>query len=210
MTQLETTFHFPSAVYTVSKPEFLDVTKKVTSEYLEKAKTNQWLDEIYPLYTTDDFFHDERLESFCRFIGETSWMILSDQGHNMEFFNVEFMNLWCQQHQKYSGQEEHVHNSGSQISGFYFIDCPDKCSRALIHDPRPAKRYALFMETDVTQLSYASQTVAIEPKPGLFVFTNSWLPHSFTKNGSNTPFTFIHFNMSVSYRPPSENTVEVI
>ena len=29
------------------------------------------------------------------------------------------------------------------------------------------------------------------------MFTNSWLPHSFTKNESKKPLSFIHFNIAV-------------
>ena len=36
------------------------------------------------------------------------------------------------------------------------------------------------------------------PKEGQLMFTNSWLPHSFTKNQSKKPIRFIHFNIAVA------------
>ena len=34
----------------------------------------------------------------------------------------------------------------------------------------------------------------------LFI-TNSWLPHSFTRNQSEQPFEFIHFNIYCEFKP---------
>ena len=36
--QIQTIFHFPTAIYTIDKPEFLPTVKKVTTEFLKKAK----------------------------------------------------------------------------------------------------------------------------------------------------------------------------
>jgi len=36
----------------------------------------------------------------------------------------------------------------------------------------------------------------------MLVLANSWLPHSFTKNGSDEPMTFIHFNLGVVLNDP--------
>jgi hypothetical protein len=36
------------------------------------------------------------------------------------------------------------------------------------------------------------------------MFTNSWLPHSFTKNPSKKPFKFIHFNVGVMPAPQQQ------
>ena len=39
------------------------------------------------------------------------------------------------------------------------------------------------------------------PEEGQIVFTNSWLPHSFTRNESDKSFIMIHFNLGVTYTP---------
>jgi len=35
----------------------------------------------------------------------------------------------------------------------------------------------------------------------MLMFANSWLAHSFTRNASDKPMRFIHFNLSVQLAP---------
>jgi hypothetical protein len=39
--------------------------------------------------------------------------------------------------------------------------------------------------------------VNFQPNPGLLIFANSWLPHSFSKHASDEPIKFVHFNLTV-------------
>jgi hypothetical protein len=34
------------------------------------------------------------------------------------------------------------------------------------------------------------------PKPGMLIFANSWLAHSFTRHAADLPIKFVHFNLS--------------
>jgi hypothetical protein len=43
----------------------------------------------------------------------------------------------------------------------------------------------------------ASNAIHFSPKPGLLMFANSWLPHSFGRHAANKPLKFVHFNVSV-------------
>ena len=196
MSEIKEWFYFPSAVYNVSKPEFLKPVKKVATEYLKRAYKEQKLDEIYPMYQTENFMNDDRLFEFSKFIGETSWNILSSQGYNMSALNLTFREMWCQEHHQFSSQDEHIHGGYCQISGFYFLDCPEDSMRVIIHDPRSSKVYAGLPETNISEVSFASNHINFLPVAGDIMFTNSWLPHSFTKNRSKKPFRFIHFNLA--------------
>jgi hypothetical protein len=31
------------------------------------------------------------------------------------------------------------------------------------------------------------------------IFANAWLPHGFTRHGSDKPIKFVHFNINVEY-----------
>ena len=104
--------------------------------------------------------------------------------------------MWTQEHYKFSGQDEHVHPN-MQISGFYFLDVPKNTPKVIIHDPRPSKVFSALPEVDMTQATYASTMINFTPEPGTLLLTNSWLPHSFTKNPSEKPFRFIHFNLGI-------------
>jgi len=43
--------------------------------------------------------------------------------------------------------------------------------------------------------------VSFKPENGMLLFSNSWLPHSFTRNGSDKPFKFLHFNLGIMAAP---------
>ena len=200
--QVQTFFYFPTAIYTIEKPEFLQVTKKVTNDFIKKRKKEiKKLDEIYPFYMTDDLQSDERMNEFCSYVANTGWNILESQGYNMQPLQTVFNEIWCQEHYKYSSMDQHIHNFGVQIVGFYFIDCPENCSKVVFHDPKIAKTQINLSEKDTSMATYASTMINFQPKPGMLMFTNAWLPHSFTKNGSDKPMRFIHFNLSVQLAP---------
>lgn len=201
--KLQQWHYFPSVLYTIDRPEFLDNLRSVSNEYLSSIKTTNTLNEVYPVWQTVGFQNDARIANFVRFIGTTAWDILAGQGYNMMPFHTTITELWCQEHLKYSGQDEHIHGMGNQLSGFYIMDVPeDVAPRVAIHDPRPAKQYANLPEANAANATYASLAINFMPKPGQFMFFNSWLPHSFTKNPSNTPMRFIHFNVGVIPAPP--------
>jgi hypothetical protein len=93
--------------------------------------------------------------------------------------------------------EQHVHGGGVQIVGFYFLEVPEGSSRVVFHDPRPGKVMSELPQKDVTQATSASQMINFEAKPGMMIFSNAWLPHSFTRHAGDTPLKFVHFNLAV-------------
>ena len=193
--QLITEFYFPCVVYSIKKPEFLFAVKEVAMEHLEKIE--KVADELYPLKMTDNFYNDERIKDFAAFVGSTAWNILEAQGCNTDNLNTTFQEMWCQEHHKHSAMDEHVHGYGAQIVGFYFLDTPKNCSKTVIHDPRAGKKQINLPERDVSKVSLGSTSVNFTPEPGLLLFTNSWLPHSFTRHGSDEPIRFVHFTLGV-------------
>jgi uncharacterized protein (TIGR02466 family) len=197
---------FPTLVYTIDKPEFLDIVRPVALEFLEQSKERTDLNDIYPVYMTENLDLDSRMLPFSNYVAQTAWNILQDQGFDVENITTHFESIWCQEHYKHSSMEQHVHGNGVQIVGFYFLDSPEKCSKLLFHDPRPAKAQINLPELNNCQLTPASIIANYEPTPGKLIFSNSWLPHSFTKNGSEDPMRFIHFNISVK----KANTATVI
>ena len=202
--ELEQIHCFPTTIYVVKKPQFLDTVRPVVDEYIEKRKKEQGQhNEVYPVYMTDNLFEDPRLEDFCGYIGSTAWNILGGQGYDMPKFSTSFTEMWGQNHYKYSGMDQHVHPYGSQIIGFYFLRSPQGGSAATFHDPRAGKVQASLPEFDIAQISGASNQINVAPEAGTMIFTNAWLPHSYTRNGSEDPVTFIHFNLSVIANPPA-------
>jgi uncharacterized protein (TIGR02466 family) len=189
--------YFPTLIYTVNKPEFLETARVVCDEHIEKAKTERDLNEIYPVYMTGNFYDDPRMAELSGFIGQTAWEILAGQGAAMTGLSTYFSEMWCQQHYKHSSMEQHVHGFGSQIVGFYFTQTPEDCSRVVFHDPRAGKMMSCLPEADVSMATPSSMMINFKPEPGMLIFTNSWLAHSFTRQAGEEPIQFIHFNLGV-------------
>lgn len=198
-------YYFSSAVYTVEAPQFLDEAKTVVADYLAKSeKTPDGL-----LTQTEGMF-DGRLNSLSAYTAQFGWDILNSQGYEMGDKTTHLIDFWAQEHQKYSGMDEHIHGAGAQLVGFYFLECPDEEARVVFSDPNQAKKQINLPEKNITQVTLATTTVNFQPKPGLMMVTNAWVPHLFTRNKSDKPFTFIHFTVGVEKSMPIPPPAEVI
>ncbi len=209
--------YFSCPVYFISRPDFSTVVAEVSDEYVERSKMLDEFDELYPVIMTDNYYSDNRLNEFVRFIGTTAWSILDHQGYAMDDYELVFNEMWTQQHYKHSLMEEHMHGYGSVITGFYFLECPDDCSKVVFGDPRPAKIITNLPEKDLKKVTHGSKAINFEPRPGDMIFTNSWLPHSFSRHGNTQPIKFVHFNLTALPLPkntnhvyPSTNCVEIV
>jgi uncharacterized protein (TIGR02466 family) len=198
--ELQNLFYFPSSVSVLKKPKFLDVISDVANERLEEdRKLRPELDDVYPVRMTSNFFDDVRIAEFSQFIGQAAWDILTSQGYATDNMGVVFTEMWVQEHHKHSLMEQHVHGAGSQIIGFYFLNAPENCSKVLFHDPRPGKVQTNLPEKNPSQASFGSNVINFTPEPGLLMFANSWLPHSFGRHASDEPLLFVHFNLGVQF-----------
>jgi len=202
-TQLQVAYHFPCPIYLIERPDFLEVVNAVSEEALEVVKKERDLNEIYPVHMTGNYFADPRMAGFSEFVGATAWNILNEQGYAMQDKAVSFTEMWTQEHHKHSAMDAHVHGFGSQIVGFYFLETPEDCSRVVFHDPRAAKVQIDLPEQDMSAATPASKMINFTPKPGLMIFANSWLMHSFTRHAAELPIKFVHFNLTVQMAQPA-------
>lgn len=197
-TQLNVAFHFPCPIYLIERPDFIGSVTQVSEESLAQQHKERKLDEIYPVMMSGNFHSDPRIEKFSEFVGATAWNILQEQGYYMQDKVVQFTEMWTQEHHKHSAMEQHVHGYGAQIVGFYFLEVPENSSRVVFHDPRMGKSLIDLPETDANQATIASKMINFEPKPGMLIFANAWLAHSFTRHASDKPIKFVHFNLAVA------------
>jgi uncharacterized protein (TIGR02466 family) len=202
-TQLQVAHHFPCPIYLIERPDFLEVVQSVSEEALEVQRKERKLDDIYPVYMSGNYYADPRMAKFSEFVGATAWNILNEQGYAMQDKVVQFTEMWTQEHHKHSAMDAHVHGYGSQIVGFYFLETPKDCSRVVFHDPRAAKVQIDLPEQDMNMATPASKMINFEPKPGLMIFANSWLMHSFTRHAADLPIKFVHFNLIVQMAAPA-------
>lgn len=202
-TQLEIAIHFPCPIYLIERPDFLEIVSEVSEESLAQQNKERPLNEIYPVIMSNNYFDDPRLNQFAEFVGATAWNILNEQGYAMQDKLVSFTEMWTQEHHKHSLMEQHTHGYGSQIVGFYFLEVPDNSSRVVFHDPRIGKSLIDLPEVDISQATIASKMINFQPKPGLMIFANAWLAHSFTRHAAENPIKFVHFNLTVQMAVPA-------
>jgi uncharacterized protein (TIGR02466 family) len=200
-TQLLVANHFPTTMYLIERPDFLSTVNLVSEEYLDAKRKQQPLDEVYPVVMSNSFFDNNRVKDFAEFVGATAWNILNEQGYAMQDKVVTFTEMWTQEHHKHSAMDQHVHGFGSQIVGFYFLETPKDCSQLCFHDPRAGKVQIDLSEQDINTATHASKAINFTPKPGLMVFANAWLAHSFTRHAAEQPIKFVHFNLAVQQAP---------
>lgn len=200
-TQLQVAHYFPCPVYLIERPDFLEVVQSVSEEGLAAKRKTQDLNEIYPVVMSGSFYTDPRITKFAEFVGGTAWNILNEQGYAMQDKVVSFTEMWTQEHHKHSAMDQHVHGFGSQIVGFYFLETPEDCSLLVFHDPRAGKVQVDLPDQDMNMVTPASKMINFTPKPGLMVFANSWLAHSFTRHAADLPIKFVHFNLTVIPAP---------
>lgn len=189
--------HFVSVMYTIDKPEFLQDVKEAADNALALAEQERPINATYPMVMSGSLSGLPKTAALEQFIAQAGWTVLDNQGYDMALFNTVVSEFWAQKHLHFSGMEQHVHPYGVLLSGFYFLECPDGGSMVELHDPRPGKVQASLPIKDASIIREANNSVYVKPSPGLLLISNSWLPHSFTRNTSTEPVKFIHFNISV-------------
>lgn len=194
--------YFISPVYLEKCEKYLDLLKNVSSEYENYSE--------YGVYQSDNFAFDKRISGFANYVAQSAWDILNTQGYAMNRYETYINELWLQVYKKNNFMDQHVHSNNSQLSGFYFLDTPENCSRILIHDPRPGKNQINLPEKNREEVTYASEMINFIPYPGMLFLTNSWIQHSLSINMSDNYTKVIHFNITVRNFVPPPPPAEVI
>jgi hypothetical protein len=200
MDNLDMATYFATAVYSISKPEYIDSATAVFDEAI--AKNTSPINDLYPVKMTDNLYLDERIRELAGYITSTAWNILNSQGYKMDDKVTYFTSMWGQEHYKFSGMDDHVHGNGDHIVGFYFLNEPEKASSIVLDDERHGKILTQLPEADPNVVSYATHKLIFPVKKGTLFFTNAWVPHSFTRHGGDEPLKFIHFNIGVQQQAP--------
>jgi hypothetical protein len=187
--------YFATPVYSNKKLEFLEDVRKASNDALKNIRKTSKMDEVYPVIHAN-ISSDERALPFFEYVVNTAWNLLDGQGYAMQGLSTYFTEIWVQEHHKYSSMEYHQHND-SQLVAFYFLECPENPPTLSIYDPRPTKNMVNIPEKDASAVTMASSQLNFVPEAGTLMFTNSWLPHSFSRNTSVKPFKFVHMNIAV-------------
>ena len=206
-TQLAREEIFKSPVWIGSAPEFVEKLNKLADPYVEKIKKTMKKeidarnkkfgnkgDRGY-IYQTTSLIGDPNFSEIQNYIIGTSHNLLTEMGFDLKDYQVFMTEMWVQDFAKKGGgtQITHSHWNG-HISGFYFLKCSEATPRPVFADPRPGCLMNSLPEKDRTKVTYASNQINYDVKPGTIVFSPSALPHMYPPDMGYAPFRFIHFN----------------
>lgn len=205
--------HFASPIYFENKPEWIEKIDKACDKHLQESKNSvSFNNEMNKRKKQlgDDFDKvkdfawpnhsgliamDPEIEELRDYIVQNSYKILDKQGFDMSSFDMAISEFWVQEFPKGGHHDTHIHYN-SHISGFYFLRCSDRTSKAVFHDPRPAAQMTKLPMKDMESHSLGQDKIYVNAKPGTLVWFNSYLPHQFTVDKGLDDFRFIHFNIS--------------
>lgn len=208
--KLNANYYFSSGVYNAECQEFKQDLLCLFDEFLHKQKQNVCFNELYPCLMTENFLYDFKAKEFINFINDAAYSILLAQGYKLDGLEATCFEMWGQEHYKMSSMEEHVHGNQAQISGFYFLECPENSSNFVIHDPRSGKKQASLPPANTNVLTDAALSISFIPKENTIYFINSWLPHSFTRHNNDAPLKFIHFNIGLKVKQNNQPTAIIV
>jgi len=212
MSDLKTVSLFDTFVYQAELPKYLDDKDFMVAcnEYTDKAilDAKQSIDERHkklnaPIkdhgmsyHSGAELYRDERFAELALLVKNTSKNILEDQGFDLSNHSIDYTEMWIQKFALEGGghQDTHVHWD-NHISGFYFVECSDRTSKPIFHDPRSGRLMLNLPIKDHSKLCPAMERQIFSVKSGTLLLFNSWLPHQFSVDNGVDPFRFIHFNL---------------
>jgi hypothetical protein len=193
---------FPTTVYKISKLDFYDELVEISDDAMTEMK--KYIEEnnlnSNPLCDmSGNMLGDSRIQDFSNYVISTAKNILEHQGYDLSMYEVGLTSIWLQEHHKYSDMAEHVHarehGETVQLVGFYFLDVVNDGSTMVLHDPRPGKVISNLPLKNPEEITNGNDKIFIKPERGDLIFTNNYLPHSFTRNLSDKSVKFLHINI---------------
>ena len=212
MSELHSFSLFDTILYKAEVPEYLKNKDfmSVCDEHTDQAISNakKLIDERNKKFKIDvkdhgmsyhsgaEMYKDERFHNFELLIRNTARNILENQGFDLSNYSIDYTEMWIQKFAYEGGghQDTHVHWD-NHISGFYFVECSERTSKPVFHDPRAGRMMLNLPIKDHSKLCPAMERQIISVKPGTLLLFNSWLPHQFSVDNGIDPFRFIHFNL---------------
>ena len=212
MSELHSFSLFDTILYKAEVPEYLKNKDfmSVCDEHTDQAISNakKLIDERNKKFKIDikdhgmsyhsgaEMYKDERFHNFELLIRNTARNILENQGFDLSNYSIDYTEMWIQKFAYEGGghQDTHVHWD-NHISGFYFVECSERTSKPVFHDPRAGRMMLNLPIKDHSKLCPAMERQIISVKPGTLLLFNSWLPHQFSVDNGIDPFRFTHFNL---------------
>ncbi len=209
---MHTEWHFSTPIYSIGKSEWLPKIKKATDKFIKKAykhdkpllekrkkpfdkNESEKIKDFGWSYHTESLIDVKELKELKDYVVSTSYNLLDEWGYNMRDYSVFMTEMWAQEFSKNGGghHETHIHWN-NHISGFYFLECSEKTSYPVFHDPRPGAMMTKLPMKNVDDVLNFSDEIKYNIEPGTLIFFPAYLGHQFVVDPGINNFKFIHFN----------------
>ena len=196
--------YFNTTIWSEQKPEFVKSLTKASNKYIKAAKNFseakayiKKFGDFGRSYHSTPLTVDNDFLDFRNYIGQKSWEYLDHQGFDMQQYTTLFSEMWVQEFAKKGGgnHSAHVHWN-THVNGFYFLKASEQTSYPVFHEPRTGARATKLHMKQHKGIYPGTELVHFKPEPGLLIFFPGYLEHEFSVDYGNTPFRFIHFNVS--------------
>ena len=180
MNDLKSISFFDTLIYQAEIPKYLNNKDfmAVCDEHTDKAiaDAKQSIDERHKKFNADikdhgmsyhsgpKLYEEDRFHNFELLIRNTGRNILTDQGFDLSNYTLDYTEMWIQKFAYEGGghQDSHVHWD-NHISGFYFVECSDRTSKPIFHDPRPGRMMLNLPIKNHSKLCPAMERLLVAP-----------------------------------------------
>jgi uncharacterized protein (TIGR02466 family) len=204
---------FKTPIWTAYEPSFVKDLNKASDSYIKESQKKLSKDiktrnkefgnrgDAGFVYHSTTLLNDPKFSELASYITNTSSNLLTEMGYNLTNFVVFCTELWVQEFAKKGSGYHAPHNHwNGHISGFYFLKTNEKTSKPVFYDPRPGKDMIGLPEIDKSSITYASQSLHYNIKPGTMIFFPSYLTHEYPPDLGYSPFRFIHWNCQAIFK----------
>ena len=202
--------YFQTPLWVAEAPMFLKNAIKVTDKYVKKGEKllrdklknePQWKKDIGTFGLSkhsESFSNDPKVKDLVQFIGQRSYEFLDWSGFNLQNHSLHFTEFWVQEFSEKGGGHHSTHAHWNQhVSGFYFLQCSEKTSFPIFHDPRPGAIMTKLPLKEENKISMGTSMVNYKPKPGTMIIFPGYVPHEYAVDAGIEPFRFVHWNAKV-------------
>tara|TARA_R110000787_G_scaffold280713_1_gene391589 strand:- start:1371 stop:1964 length:594 start_codon:yes stop_codon:yes gene_type:complete len=185
--------YFASPIYREERPDWVEKTIEHSEKHYLEIK--QQMGDHAPVLQTGSMTKDPDLLFLTSYFRDKGVSILKEQGYLTDEYEFFVAGMWGQEFACTGSNVLHVH-ADSQISGFYFLECPEGGSYPVFDDPRAGKKMTDLMTNQSNEVHVATPLIHFNNLlPGTLMLFNSWLPHMITKNQSEEKTKFVHFTL---------------
>ena len=199
--------YFQCPIWFADEPAFVDKLNKASDSYIKESKKNMQKSinkrnkkygnkgDMGHVFHSTTLIGDPKFKQLQEYIGATSYNLLDEMGFDLSNFQIFITEMWVQEFAKQGGGHHtlHTHWNG-HISGFCFLKASNATSRPMFEDPRHGNLMNLLPQKDINKISYASNQISYDVRPGRMIFFPSYMPHLYTVDMGYEPFRFIHWN----------------